>query len=289
MNPIFGSGSSSLNRLYIALILSALLIFVDHKTDQFDMVRGYLQSIVSPLQYIANTPKQVMTWVDENITSRKALINENQQLLQQQLRFKERLLELDIVKQENNRLRALLASPVRSDIKKMVAEIISVDGDPYTHQVVINRGTNSGVYEGQPVLDDKGIVGQVLHVGTTSSRVLLITDLTHVVPVRIKRNGIRLLATGSGRIDRLVHNFVPHSTDIKVGDLLVTSGLGGKFPEGYPVSVVIKVTQDESRPFAQVVSKPVAQIDRLRYLLLLWPTTKHTMFAPSPSAKTLSH
>ena len=142
---------------------------------------------------------------------------------------------------------------------------------PYTHQVVINRGANDGVYEGQAVIDDEGIVGQILHVGTTSSRVLLITDVTHAVPVRISRNGVRLIASGVGVIDILSHNHVPHSTDIRVDDMLVTSGLGGKFPEGYPVARVTSVLQDESRAFSQIQSQPVAKIDRLRYVLLLWP------------------
>jgi rod shape-determining protein MreC len=110
-----------------------------------------------------------------------------------------------------------------------------------------------------------------LHVGTTSSRVLLITDITHAVPVRISRNGLRLIATGSGVIDRLSHNYVPHSSDIRTGDLLVTSGLGSKFPEGYPVAKVTGVIQDESRAFSQIQSQPLAKIDRLRYVLLLWP------------------
>ena len=153
----------------------------------------------------------------------------------------------------------------------MVAEILAVDSDPYTHQVVINRGANDGVYEGQAVIDDEGVVGQILHVGTTSSRVLLITDVTHAVPVRISRNGLRLIASGVGVIDRLTHNHVPHSSDIRIGDILVTSGLGSKFPEGYPVAKVSAVIQDESRAFSQIQSQPVAKIDRLRYVLLLWP------------------
>ena len=153
----------------------------------------------------------------------------------------------------------------------MVAEILAVDSDPYTHQVVINRGENDGVYEGQAVIDDQGVIGQILHVGKTSSRVLLITDVTHAIPVRISRNGVRLIATGTGVIDRLTHNYVSHSTDIRVDDILVTSGLGGKFPEGYPVAKVTSVLQDESHTFAQIKSQPVAQIDRLRYVLLLWP------------------
>ncbi len=285
MNPIFKHGPSPNHRLIFVLICSAALIFFDHKMSSFETVRGYLQSVVSPLQYIANAPKQMMTWAAENIVTRQRLLDENQQYKLNELRYHEQSMQLDIIKQENARLRSLLASPLRSEIRKMVAEILSVNSDPYTHQVLINRGTNDGVYEGQPVLDEEGIVGQILHVGTTSSRVILITDVTHAVPVRVQRNGIRLIASGSGHIDRLIHHYVPHSADIKVGDLLVTSGLGGKYPEGYPVARVSVVSQDESRPFARVLSKPVAQIDRLRYLLLLWPEKPASIFAPKITKK----
>ncbi len=284
MNPIFKHGPSSQHRLLLMLIISAALIFFDHKMKSFEEVRGYLQSIVSPMQYLANTPKQLMTWTAENITTRKALMEENQILKVNELRYQEQLMQLDIVKQENDRLRSLLASPLRSEMKKMVAEILSVDSDPYTHQIVINRGANDGVFEGQPVVDEQGIVGQILLVGTTTSRVILITDVTHAVPVRISRNGIRMVATGSGRIDRIGHPYVPHSADIRTDDVLVTSGLGGKYPEGYPVSKVTLVRKDESRPFAQVLSTPIARIDRLRYLLLLWPEKPASMFATKEAA-----
>ena len=285
MNPIFKHGPSPQHRLLFVLLLSAALIFFDHKMGSFETVRGYLQSIVSPMQYIANTPKQMMMWTTENLVTRRALLEENKTLKINELRYQEQLMQLDIVSQENDRLRSLLASPLRSDMKKMVAEIISVDSDPYTHQIVINRGANDGVYEGQPVVDDEGIVGQVLLVGTTTSRVILVTDITHAVPVRISRNGIRMTATGSGRIDRIGHSFVQHSADIKSGDILVTSGLGGKYPEGYPVSTVTLVKKDESRPFAQVLSSPIAKLDRLRYLLLLWPEKPASMFAPKETAE----
>lgn len=280
MNPIFKEGPSPQHRLALVLIFSGALIFFDHKVESFEGLRGSLQTIVSPLQYIANAPKQMMTWASENIVTRRHLMSENQAYKVNELVLHEQLMQLDILKLENERLRLLLASPLRSDMKKMVAEIMSVDSDPYTHQVVINRGANDGVYEGQPVLDDKGIVGQILHVGTTTSRVILITDVSHSVPVRVVRNGIRLTANGAGRIDRLNHSYVPHSVDIQSGDLLVTSGLGEKYPEGYPVSTVSLVTQDLSRPFAQVYSTPVAEIDRLRYLLLLWPEKTTNTFAP---------
>jgi rod shape-determining protein MreC len=271
MNPIFKHGPSPQHRLILVLLCSAALIFFDHKMNSFESARGFLQSMVSPLQYLATAPKQMMNWAAENIVTRRQLIDDNEQYKINELVFHEQALQLDIVKRENNRLRALLASPVRSDAKKMVAEILAVDSDPYTHQVVINRGANDGVYEGQAVIDDEGVVGQILHVGTTSSRVLLITDVTHAVPVRISRNGLRLIASGVGVIDRLTHNHVPHSSDIRIGDILVTSGLGSKFPEGYPVAKVSAVIQDESRAFSQIQSQPVAKIDRLRYVLLFWP------------------
>jgi rod shape-determining protein MreC len=212
----------------------------------------------------------MMTWTAENLTSRQDLIEQNQRYKVDELLLREQLMQLSMLEKENTRLRSLLASPVRKETRKMVAEVIAVDSDPYTHQVVINRGANDGVYEGQPVVDEKGIVGQIQNVGTISSRVILITDVTHAVPVRVSRNGIRMIANGTGHIDTLIHNFVPHSTDVRTGDVLVTSGLGGKYPEGYPVSTIIKINQDETRAFAQLYSKPVAEIDRLRYLLLLW-------------------
>jgi len=279
MNPIFKHGPSPQHRLVLVLFCSSLLIFFDHKMNSFESVRGYLQSMVSPLQYIATTPKRTIDWAVENLVTRRKLIEDNQQYKTNELRYQEQLMQLNILKQENDRLRLLLASPVRADAKKMVAEILSVDSDPYSHQVVINRGANDGVFEGQVVIDDRGIVGQVLHVGTISSRILLITDVTHAVPVRISRNGIRLIASGTGTIERLTLNHVPHSFDIRSGDLLVTSGLGGKYPEGYPVAKVTVVLQDESRPFAQVQSEPVAQINRLRYLLLLWPEQPTKIFS----------
>jgi rod shape-determining protein MreC len=158
----------------------------------------------------------------------------------------------------------------------MVGEIISVDGDPYTQQVVINRGAKDGVYEAQAVIDEQGVIGQILHVGGRTSRVILITDVSHAIPVRIARNGTRLIASGIGRPDLLNHEYVPHSADIRPGDLLVTSGLGGKYPKGYPVASVVKVIKNESRPFAQVYSRPIAQMDKLRYLLLLSDKNKNS-------------
>jgi len=285
MNPIFNQGTSPAQRLTLVLACSIALIFFDHKMASFETARGYLQSLVSPLQYMANAPQQMMTWASENLVTRQQLMKENTSFRENELFFHEQSMQLSIIRQENERLRSLLSSPVRGENKKMSAEILSVDSDSYSHQVVINRGANDGVYEGQPVLDEKGIVGQILHVGVSSSRVILISDISHAIPVRIQRNGLRLIASGSGQIDRLIHNFVAHSADVKKGDLLVTSGLGGKYPEGYPVSRITSVRTDESREFATILSQPEAQINRLRYVLLL---SKEKAFNPALLNKTKS-
>lgn len=277
MNPIFKHGPSPQYRVILMLICSALLIFFDHKMTSFERVRGYLQSLVSPLQYLATAPKQLLDWSVDNMVTKKQLVDDNKTLKMNELVYKERAIQLRIVQQENDRLRALLHSPVRVNVKTMLAEILSVDGDPYSQQVVINRGANDDVHEGQAIVDDQGVVGQILHAGTITSRVLLITDVSHAVPVRIERNGTRLVASGTGNINRMSINHVSNSTDIKPGDLLVTSGLGGKYPEGYPVARVTIVKKDESRPFAYVQSEPIAQINRLRYLLLLWPQDKNIL------------
>ena len=161
------------------------------------------------------------------------------------------------------------AASARESNKRLIAQVLSVHSNPYSHQVVINRGTIDGVKEGQAVIDEMGIVGQLTQVGTTTSRVLLMTDTTHATPVRILRNDVRTVVEGTGKIQsvRLAH--VPHSMDIRIGDVLVTSGLGGTFPEGYPVAVVTEIDRDEGLPFAQVQAEPVAQLDRIRLLVVL--------------------
>ena len=148
---------------------------------------------------------------------------------------------------------------------------MAVDNNPYSHQIVINKGAIHGVFEGQAVLDDKGIVGQIQQVSSTNSRVLLLADVTHAIPVRVARNNVRLIVAGAGSLRELFISHVPHSNELQVGDLLLSSGLGKVFPEGYPVATISSIVRDESRPFAQVLVTPVAQLDRLKYLLVLWP------------------
>ncbi|MBT0586882.1 rod shape-determining protein MreC [Alteromonas oceanisediminis] len=270
MQTIFTRGPSLNNRLTLALVLSVGLILVDHKLNGFDAARVYLNSFMSPLQYVANLPSTMLNWSAERVTSQQQLISENEYLSEQMLLMSEQLQRFQMLKTENQRLRALLDAPIRENIRKKVAQLMAVDNNPFSHQVVINRGASDDVYVSQPVLDESGIVGQVMEVGSTTSRVLLLTDVTHALPVRSGRNGIQFIVVGSGALDELYVEHVAHSVDIQVGDMLFSSGLGNVFPEGYPVAQVSSVTRDESRPFAVIIATPMAKLDRLKHLMLLW-------------------
>ncbi|MDF2179127.1 rod shape-determining protein MreC [Aliiglaciecola sp. CAU 1673] len=271
MDTIFTRGPSLVSRLVLASLTSLLLILLDHRLDSFSKARLYLNSLVSPLQYMASLPGDMLNQASSALTTQSQLLERNARLTHQNILLSEQLQRFEMIKLENDKLRTLLGSTVRPGVRKMVAELMAVDNNPYSHQIMVDKGSLHGVFEGQPVLDDKGVVGQVMEVGTTTSRVLLIADLTHGIPVRILRNNVRMVASGSGQLNQLILNHVPHSTDVQEGDILVSSGLGEVFPEGYPVGKVTSVLRDESRPFAQVKAEPIAQLDRLKYLLLLWP------------------
>ena len=274
MKPIFGRGPSLQLRLFLAVIISIAAIVADSRFGVFTHVRVYLSSLVSPLQYMANAPGTLLDTMSTQVQTRAGLIEQTKQQEQQLFTLRSRLLKMDQLEHENQRLRELLGSPVHKESRKMVAELLSVDSDPFSHQVLINKGALDGVYNGQAVINDQGVIGQVLHVGSTTSRVLLITDSSHGIPVRVLRNDLRAIASGSGELDKLELRNLPRNTDVQVGDLLVTSGLGGRFPEGYPVATVTRSDYVEGKPFAQVEAKPLVALDRLRYLLLLWTDKK---------------
>jgi rod shape-determining protein MreC len=274
--------------LFLAVIISIAAIVADSRFGVFSHVRVYLSSLVSPLQYMANAPGIMLDTMSTQVQTRAGLIEQTKQQEQQLFTLRSRLLKMDHLEHENQRLRELLGSPVHKESRKMVAELLSVDSDPFSHQVLINKGALDGVYNGQPVINDQGVIGQVLHVGSTTSRVLLITDSSHGIPVRVLRNDLRAIASGSGELDKLELRNLPRNTDVQVGDLLVTSGLGGRFPEGYPVATVTRSDYVEGKPFAQVEAKPLVALDRLRYLLLLWTDKKPEVHddeeAPTPAA-----
>ncbi len=268
MKPIFARGISNQFRLTLAIILSVILIVANGRLDP---VRKSISSVLSPLQYVANIPGALLDWSAESFATRNMLAKQNKALLRQQLLMSERLQRFEHLRQENDRLRDLLGSPVHMDSKKVVAEVMEVASDPYHQYVVLNHGARTGVFVGQPVVDAQGVVGQVVQVSELTSRVLLISDVTHGIPVRVTRNDVRLVVNGTGVLDELELKYVSKSTDIRVGDLLVSSGLGNRFPEGYPVARVMSVVKDDGQSYATVIAQPLAALDRIRYLLLIWP------------------
>jgi len=271
MKPIFGRGPSLQLRLFLAIVISASLMLADSRLGAFSSVRYFLNSLVAPIQYAADLPRTMFDGFYDRFNSRQNLIDTNKKLRNEVLLLKSDLLLLDQYREENKRLRKLLGSPYVRDERKMIAEVMAVDTTPYRHQIVIDKGSDDGVYVGQPVINDQGIVGQVTYVSAQNSRVLLLTDSNSAIPVQVIRNDIRVIASGTGQVDQINLEHIPTSTDIRVGDLLVTSGLGGVYPEGYPVAKVTSVNRDTKREFADITAKPVVDFERLRYLLLVWP------------------
>ncbi|CNI52335.1 rod shape-determining protein MreC [Yersinia vastinensis] len=270
MKPIFSRGPSLQLRLFFAVLAAIILVIADSRLGTFVKIRTYMDTAVSPFYFLANGPRKVLDNVSETLATHQQLELENRALRQELLLKNTDLQLLGQFKQENNRLRELLGSPLRQDEQKMVTQVMSSGTDPYSDQVVIDKGSNNGVYEGQPVISDRGVVGQVVAVSKLTSRVLLICDTSHALPIQVLRNDIRVIAAGSGCTDDLLLEHLPSNTDIRVGDVLVTSGLGGRFPEGYPVAVVSSVKVDNQRAYTVIQARPTADLQRLRYLLLLW-------------------
>ncbi|AXW86661.1 rod shape-determining protein MreC [Lonsdalea britannica] len=282
MKPIFSRGPSLQLRLFLTVITAIVIIVADSRLGTFVKIRTYMDTAVSPFYFLANGPRAALDNVSAKLTSREQLERENTALRQELLLKNSDLLLQGQLKQENARLRELLGSPLRQDEHKMVTQVLSAGIDPYSDQVVIDKGAVNGVYEGQPVISDKGVVGQVIAVGQLTSRVLLICDASHALPIQVLRNDIRVIAAGNGCTEDLQLEHLPNNTDIRVGDVLVTSGLGGRFPEGYPVGVISSVKVDTQRAYTVIQAHPTAGLQRLRYLLLLWGGDNDAHAAISP-------
>lgn len=247
------------------------MMTVDHRQGHLERVRSALSVFVYPLQYVANLPVTATNWASEALATRARLMEENDRLRDEQLVLSSKVQKFEILEAENERLREMLQSAEKLDERVLIAELLAVDLQPFRHQIVINKGRREGVYKGQPIVDANGVMGQVVHVGPFSSTVLLLTDPTHAIPVQINRNGLRSVAVGVGQSHVLQLEHLPNNVDIKEGDLVVTSGLGSRFPAGYPVGVVYNISRVPGEPFAKVTILPSAQLEKSREVLLVWP------------------
>ena len=255
----------------ILISLSVLMMSLDHRNQVLESIRGGIALLVYPVQAVVNMPFAAGNWLGENMVSRETLLDENKTLHTQQLVLKAQLQKMISLELENMRLRKLLESSYELGEKVLVAELVAVDLDPFARQTVINKGTRNKVYVGQPVLDSEGVFGQIVHASALTATAMLVTDPSHSVPVQVNRNGLRAIAAGTGADDKLELLHIPNNADIRIGDMLTTSGLGGIFPRGYPVARVFSVEPDSSQPYASVSAIPLAKLNHSREVILLWP------------------
>ncbi|MFZ1547875.1 MAG: rod shape-determining protein MreC [Candidatus Nitrotoga sp.] len=266
----FNRGPSPAVRLVFFALLSFLLLFVDVRYRYLESIRSGLSVLVHPLQRLVTTPSKLWHEVDDFFSTHNSLIRDNAALLHQHTLDGARLLQLEVLKGENQHLRTLLMVKQRADYPMQLAEIIYVERDIFNRKILLDKGTQANVLAGQIVMDDSGIVGQVTRVYPWMSEVTLITDKDHSVPVQVLRNGLRAVVFGSGDAsNKLALRYMPISADIQNGDVLVTSGIDGTYPPGLPVAKIIHVERDPTYPFARILCAPIAGVDKRRQLLIL--------------------
>ncbi|WP_083918122.1 rod shape-determining protein MreC [Methylosarcina fibrata] len=283
MKLLFASDPSITTRLLVAIIASIALLVLDQRGQQLTPFRSVLSILTDPVKYLVNLPPSIIQEATETVSSYTTLKEENRRLHEERLIHQTRLLKLAALEKENIRLRALLENSFKLGEKVLVAELLSVNMAPYEHIVVVNKGTRFGVHPQQPVMDANGVVGQVFRALPFSSEIMLITDPNHAIPVQVNRNGLLTIAVGSGQINRLNLPYLPNNADIRPGDLLITSGLGGTFPQGYPVAVVDEFTSQNNKPFATVTATPKALLDRNRELMIVWSDSTPIPLSPKPA------
>lgn len=268
----------------MAIIASVALLATEHKSQQLDPLRTTLSFFIDPLKYLVDLPTVLVKNATNTVSSYETLKRENKRLREEQLIHQTRLLKFAALEKENIRLRALLENSFKLGEQVLVAELLSINMAPYEHIVVVNKGTRFGVHPQQPVLDANGVVGQVFRALPFSSEIMLITDPNHAIPVQVNRNGLLTIAVGSGQLNRLVLPFLPGNADIRPGDLLITSGLGGTFPQGYPVAVVDEFTSQPDKAFVSITATPKAQLDRNRELMIAWSNSTPVPLISKPIA-----
>jgi rod shape-determining protein MreC len=255
-----------------ALLLISIcigLMFVDHRYNHLEIVRSNISSVLSPLRYLVSLPGLGGSWVSEWFTSHTQLLEDNGSLQARGRILNAQLQRMQVLQAENTRLRNLLGSSRKLTDEVIVAELLSVDQNPYRQLIEINKGISDGIEIGQAIIDDFGVMGQVIHINRYSSTIILISDPDHAIPVQFIRSGVRSVAFGNGNTDHLELRFLPATADIQIGDELVTSGLGGRFPADYPVATVASISEDLTHGFVSVLAAPKARLDSSREVLVI--------------------
>ncbi|MDX2463578.1 MAG: rod shape-determining protein MreC [Porticoccus sp.] len=272
MKNLFSNGPSSARRMLLLVFVALCLLLIDTYTRWLQPVRPWLAEFTTPIYWVASLPRRISELGDDAVVGRATLEEENKRQKTELFILKGRLQRMAGLAAENVRLRNLLNATELLQDSVLVSELIGVSPDPSRHTILVNRGEDHRVFVGQAVLDADGLMGQVIEVFRSSSKVLLISDTSHALPVQVLRNGVRSIAEGTGNFKQLTLRYVTPTTDIKVGDQLVSSGLGGRYPVGYPVGKVTSVNMVRGNSYLRVELEPSARIDRSRYLLLVFST-----------------
>lgn len=252
------------------ILISAALIAADARFDKLTPVRSTLATGLAPVYWLGNAPYRFGDWFAGLFVSRDDLQSENEELKARMLILERRALKYAALASENNELRRLLNSAEILDDRVIVGEVVGVSPDPFSHEIIINKGHTDGVTTGQAVLDAEGLMGQIVKTSQFTSRVLLVSDSSHAVPVEVVRNGLRSVLLGNGEIDELDLVHVPDTADIRESDTLVSSGLGGRFPRGYPVARVSQIIKEPGEPFVTIRAEPMARLNQSRMVLVVF-------------------
>lgn len=273
-------------RLLAFLALAITLMVLDHRGGWLSQIRDRAELLVQPVWWVAGLPGRIGDSVRDDAATRATLADDNRKLRNALLVGGARLARLQAAAAENARLRGLLGAAQRGRLDVQLAPILNIDLDPTRQRLILGAGQRDGVNVGQTVIDAGGVLGQIIDVKPLTSTVLLLTDPDHAIPVAIMRSGVRLVVYGRG--DRLVLTNIPLSSDIKVGDSLVTSGIGGRFPAGFPVGTITALRPDDSRAFLVGELRPAGRLDRGNEVLLLRVVMEPMTSAPVTSTETPS-
>jgi rod shape-determining protein MreC len=267
--PLFTLGPSTNIRFVVLTALSLGLLLINQYTQWLDRPRSLLTTLIYPLQVVVDVPARIGSWTNEALKSRDELHADNFALYEQNRHLQTRLMQLDALENENKRLRELLNSAQRMSQNLTAARLLSVDMSPFTQEVIIDKGREDGMKTGTPFADAEGIMGQLIRVHPHHSEGMLVSDPSHAIPVQVLRNGLRSIAAGTGKTDALKLLYLPINAEVEIGDILVTSGLGRRFPPDYPVAVVSEIERPAGADFANITARPLAALDRSREVLLI--------------------
>lgn len=262
--------SSSFAGFFLIVLTCAALMFTDARTRFLEPVKLGLGVLITPIQFAADLPPRLGALIDLWLQSEESVRAVYDQVVDENARLRFRLQRMQALEMENRDLRRILSAPKRGGTRMLVGELLEVSLDPYEQTILVNRGATDGLFVGQPVFDPKGLLGQVSEVMPVTAVVTLITDPGHALPVQVSRNGLRAIAMGTGKPGSLSIVYLTPNDDIRNGDRLVSSGLGGRFPAGYPVARITEVVEDAGEPFLKVTARPIAEISHNKHVLLVW-------------------